>query len=74
MSWNHRVCKETTHGEVSYSIREVFYTDAGAVSLYSFDPDAPYGETLDELRADMARMTAAVEKPVLDLDTLEFDA
>ncbi|MCA1782025.1 MAG: hypothetical protein LC679_07580 [Intrasporangiaceae bacterium] len=79
MNWNHRVMRKTHDtGEVAYSIREVFYEsdgeDAGKIIGWTADAMDPHGETLDELRADLARMLAACDRAVLDEDVLKARA
>ena len=68
--WNHRVTKATIDGETVYEIREVYYdlpTTSDGIG-WTQDASAPYGETLDELRQDLERMLAALDKPVIDID------
>ena len=59
--WNHRVFKDKD----GYSIRETFYKD-GKPHLWSAEPEAPFGETLDELKEDLKRMLGATEQPVIE--------
>ena len=72
MIWNYRVLK-TTHlshsgdTEDCYAIHEVYYTDDGNPEMWSSDPVSPHGETVDELKSDMALMHGAFEKPILVL-------
>lgn len=37
--------------------------------LYTADPVAPIGATLDELREELLHMLAALDQPILDLTT-----
>lgn len=74
MNWNFRVIervKDRADGcvDVSYSIHEVYYKD-GAPDMWSVTPQAPYGETLEELREDIERMARAIEKPTLKWDEM----
>lgn len=83
--WNYRLCKETVReydGEpVSYySIREAYYNDDGSIwavtgnevglgfDRYSFETEDP----IDTARQSLNWMLAALEKPILDLDTIEY--
>lgn len=76
MTWNYRVCKETKEagsGPVDiYSIREVYYNKEGKIYAYSENPIAPYGESPEELEADLELMLRARTRPILDLAEVEF--
>lgn len=66
MSWNYRVIRHIdAEGNESYMVHEVYYTPEGRPQMYTVNGVAPYGESLDELRKDVERFAAAVEKPVL---------
>ncbi len=65
--WNHRVMhKLESDGSHSYTIHEVYYDVDGAVTGWTENGIAPYGETLEELRSDLKRMVKALSKPVLE--------
>ena len=68
MTWNHRVVKSEPDekGYVYYSIREVFYKDDGSIFGWTTDPIDPFGETPEQLKADIDRMSKAFDLPVLD--------
>ena len=82
MSWNYRVCKKTfdkydpslhsPEDKYSVGIYEVYYNDNGDICLVSCNPIDPYGPTFEGLQQDFKLMQEAFDKPVLDLDTLEF--
>lgn len=62
MVWNHRV----VNMGAGYQIAEVYYEDDKVTPMgWSADPVAPYGETLGDLRVELNRMLAALDKPVL---------
>lgn len=66
MSWNHRIVSYTdAEGTTHFGIHEVYYNHSGFPEMYTESSVAPYGESLDELRRDMKRMTEALELPVL---------
>ena len=71
MSWNYRVVRKrvymgkTMNSEVRFAIHETYYDSDKPVSITT-DPMEPYGETLEELKNDLAYMVAALEKPVLN--------
>jgi hypothetical protein len=71
VSWNHRVIKktykqgeETTHG---YEIHEVYYDKDGRIDGWTEQPVNPYGDTVEELHADLAYFLNALDKPVLEI-------
>jgi hypothetical protein len=67
MTWNYRVICRTVPagpGEL-FGIHEVYYDSAGRIEYWTEDPCEPFGESLAELHADMERMLAALDKPVL---------
>ena len=88
MSWNYRVSKkrltvdilkDEVTGEVvdSYSedrfgICEVYYNDKGDITFTSENFIEPYGETLEDLKANFDDMKKAFELPVLDLDNIVY--
>ena len=88
MSWNYRaakkrltvdILKDEVTGEVvdSYSedqvgICEVYYNDKGDITFTSENFIAPYGETLEDLKANFEDMQKAFELPVLDLDSIVY--
>lgn len=80
-TWNYRVVriphyntenppKWATGYEMDYEIRQVYYEDGVAVSCGD-GSYAPYGETPRELRKDLKMMKKALEKPILDYNTLK---
>ena len=58
----------------SFSIREVHYWDSDENKIYltSEEERAPYGSTLEELKNSVELMLKAFDKPVIDLDKLEY--
>lgn len=78
MTWNHRVIHNTlsyehqgeTITEEKYYIGEVYYNEDNKITSYG-EAFAPQGETLEGLKADIARHLKACDLPVLhevDLD------
>lgn len=67
MTWNYRVVRNG----IEFAIHEVYYDVDGNIMFRSEFPEVVYGETLDELLSDYARMAEAFKKPVIDYDTLE---
>jgi len=65
--WNYRVIlAEGEKGEEPlYQIHEVEYNLNGRPTNWSETGAAPFGRTLDELKADAERLKSAFEKPVL---------
>lgn len=88
MSWNYRaakkrltvdILKDEVTGEVvdSYSedqfgICEVYYNDKGDITFASKNFIEPYGETLEDLKANFDDIQKAFELPVLDLDNIVY--
>ncbi len=74
MTWNYRVVhktQETPYGvQEQYSIHEVYYGGDGAIILWEPKPSWPFGETERELIEDIAAMTAAYTKPVLEYNDM----
>lgn len=69
MSWNYRVMLQSAKGEKTYGIHEVYYSDRGKVQGWTTDIMPPCGDTLAELRRDLAFMSKAFKGPVLDYKT-----
>lgn len=56
----------TEEGDVGFFIIEAYYDESGAVVAYKEPSDShPGGESVDELRADLNLMLAALDRPVL---------
>ena len=67
--WNHRVVRRTYNSESNYGVYEAYYTDGRVVSI-TMEPVTPQGESMDELREELAMMARACEHPVLDYDNI----
>ena len=67
--WNHRITRQVVDNETVFAIREVYYDAENAVLGWTQDEVGPHGETWTEIVADLARMIACMNKPVLDIDT-----
>lgn len=75
--WNHRVFKQVIPAkkigtvkipaQVIYSIREAYYHRINSKNPWGWtgEPDAPFGETLEELKQSLVWMLEALDKPVL---------
>ena len=88
MSWNYRaaknrltvdILKDEVTGEVvdsytedQFGICEVYYNDKGEITFTSENFIEPYGETLEDLKANFDDMKKAFELPVLDLDNIVY--
>lgn len=88
MSWNYRVAFRTvaypvvddndhnlvvdTLEETQCGVVETYYNDEGEISFTSAEFQSPYGETLEELKANFEDMQRAFELPVLDLDNIVY--
>ena len=65
MTWNYRIIRTVKDGVESFDIHEVYYEADGQPFLWSVEPIAPTGDTLEELIEDMRHMALALNKPVL---------
>ena len=87
MSWNYRVCCKKlisdvcdldtgevleTYTEDQFGICEVYYNDEGDIVFTSAEFQAPFGETLEELKSNFDKMQKAFELSVLDLDNIVY--
>ena len=88
MSWNYRAAKKRlavdilkdevtgkvleTYTEDQFGICEVYYNDKGDITFTSENFIEPYGETLEDLKANFDDMKKAFELPVLDLDNIVY--
>ncbi len=71
--WNHRVVKKIyENGEEEYSIREVFYNDAGEIYGYTINPVDLVCETLENLREYIQWCLNCLDKPILEDGKVEF--
>lgn len=76
MSWNYRVMRHVYPAEkcvsgedyIYYTIHEVYYgtKDNPDALSWSTNPDWPQAESVEELRDELNRMLAALDKPVLE--------
>lgn len=66
MTWNYRVMKYADgEGVTHFAVHEVYYDAAGNPEMYTENPCAPYGETLEELAEDLKAFSVAFTRPVL---------
>ena len=87
MSWSYRICTKKlvsdvcdmdtgkvleTYTEDQFGICEVYYNDKGNITFTSKNFIEPYGETLEDLKANFDDMKKAFELPVLDLDNIVY--
>ena len=70
--WNYRIVRKNVYmgktiaPEVMYGIHETYYNGEDKPTAITTDHMRPYGETLDELKSDLEKMVAALDKPVLN--------
>ena len=71
MSWNYRVLKHKDNDEVPYyQVHEVFYNEDDSIMACSEHSCTPFGETVEELKADFELMAGAFERPVLPYEEI----
>lgn len=64
--WNYRVVCRAEDDEFVYEIREVYYNEDGSIEGWTERGSTPAGNTIEELRSDLAKMVgAAFNKPAL---------
>lgn len=73
-TWNYRITRRVLDAgdvlrEVEYAIREVYYSDEGAVEGWTEDAIPPVGDTPLGVMEALARMDGAWRLGVLDLET-----
>jgi len=61
MHWNHRVIFNGS----TYAIHEVYYED-GKIEAWTEEPIRLIGESIEDLRVDLTRMLACLNKEVID--------
>ena len=66
--WNYRVMRRQYKNDDDpvYTIHEVYYNDNGDVEGHTQDAVYAYGNTAEELKADLELMLLAFDKPVLE--------
>jgi hypothetical protein len=62
ITWNYRVFRED---DGDYVIREVFYSEDGAILGCTANAVEPYGSTLEELAQTLADFQSALALPIL---------
>jgi hypothetical protein len=67
--WNHRMTVELVDGEESWGVRELYYDAEDNVVGWTAETVAPHGDTVEELRADLARFQQVAAKPAFDIGT-----
>jgi hypothetical protein len=54
--WNYRIVRDKIAGGEYYRVHEVYYDMDGKPTIITEDPEAAFGETPDELIADLELM------------------
>ena len=67
--WNHRMTVQVVDGEELWDVRELYYDADDNVVGWTAEPVGPHGETVEELRSDLARFQRVAAKPAFDIDT-----
>ena len=70
MHWNYRIVSEQAPEGEFLQLYEIYYDDGKIIGMVE-NPSKPYGESVDELQADVNHMMEAFRKPVLKLEELE---
>lgn len=72
MSWNYRVAHRPGSAVPSFGIYEVYYDDDHDISMYSKNPMSPFGDTAEELEADVSMMLHAFNETPLNLNHVDY--
>lgn len=65
--WNYRVIKKDCY----LGIHGVYYDDSGKICNWDIDPNALQGSDLKDLRNRLELMLEALDKEVLDFESLD---
>lgn len=76
MTWNYRLCKYTykkdSYEEIYYEIREIYYNENGDICAVTENPAGLLAESPEEMKEVLKRIGIALEKDIVDLDTIKF--
>ena len=70
MQWNYRIVSEQAPEGEFLQVYEVYYDDGKIIGMLE-KPSTAYGESVEELQADVNHMMEAFRRPVLKLEDLE---
>jgi hypothetical protein len=65
-TWNYRVVRRLNGDTEEYDIREIYYDEAGEITMWTQEPIGPNGTSREELMADVELMMEASFRPVLN--------
>lgn len=68
MTWNYRVVKK--NGE--FGVHGVYYNDDDKIVSIDLEPNTYTGSDLEDLRNTIELMLSALDKEVIDFETLEI--
>lgn len=69
MNWNYRVIVVKENDGHIFRIHEVFYDEQGRIASWTIHPIWVQSiKSIDDLRLDMGKYVAALDKPVLCVD------
>lgn len=76
--WNYRICKETyspgtEHEDTTFSLREVYYDENNNITGYTENPVGLVADSVDGFSDIISKIQEAINKSVVDLDTLFKD-
>ena len=77
MSWNYRICKEvicpgTDYEEILFSLREVYYDNDSNITGYTANPVGLVADSIDDFKDTLSKIHEAINKEVVDLNSLNF--
>lgn len=68
MKWTYRVSKQTlSNGDVVFAIREFYHDKQGRLDSWTEEEIAPIGNSLEDLKGELALIMQALEHDVVDI-------
>lgn len=72
MHWNHKVMRRySDDGDPYYTVHEFYFNNDGSILGYVEKEEAPFGDTLEELKGTLQWMLDACDGLVIDQKELE---
>lgn len=65
MTWNYRIIKHDIKKPAYFAVHEVYYDDAGKITLWTSEPISLTGESNKDILADLKHLIKDTKEPVL---------
>lgn len=74
-TWDYRVVKKYAErfDEYFYEIHEIYFNENNEITGITEQPSYPIGDSLEELKERLEHYSSALEKPVIDFESLKFE-